>query len=158
VPADAGPLQLLRYIKVAPFRQFRQLKADDNRESQIDLLVAVFRGIASPGYPFPEQWAREAAAISHDRSPRDPTSTQRQLAAGRAQKIPPISGIKVPTLVIAGADDPLIRLKGSRDTAARIPGARLVAYPGMGHNLPEELWPEIIDEICATAGVGAARS
>jgi pimeloyl-ACP methyl ester carboxylesterase len=155
VPADANPLLLLRYIKIAPFRQFRQLKAHDNRESQIDLLVAVFRGIASPGYPFPEQWAREAAAISHDRSPRDPTSTQRQLAAGRAQKIPPISGIRVPTLVIAGADDPLIRLKGSQDTAARIPGARLVAYPGMGHNLPEELWPEIIDEICATTGVSA---
>ena len=41
-----------------------RLKADDSRESQIELLVSVFRGISSPGYPFPEQWAREAAAIS----------------------------------------------------------------------------------------------
>jgi hypothetical protein len=23
----------------------------------------------------------------------------------------------------------------------------------MGHNLPEELWPQIIDEICAVTGV-----
>ncbi len=91
VPADAGPLQLLRYIKFGPFRQFRTLRADDSRESQIELLVSIFRVFASPGYPFPERWVREAAAISHDRSPRDPTSTQRQLAAGRAQKIPPIS-------------------------------------------------------------------
>jgi pimeloyl-ACP methyl ester carboxylesterase len=120
--------------------------------------VAVYRAISSPGYPFPEQWARQAAEISHDRSPRDPTSTQRQLAAGRAQRIPPISGISVPTLVISGADDPLIKLKGGQDTAARIPGARFVTYPGMGHNLPEELWPRIIDEICTTTGVGVRRS
>jgi len=153
VPADSSPLRLLSYIKFGTFRQFRRLKADDTRESQIELLVSVYRAIASPGFPFPEKWAREAAAISHDRSPRDPTSTQRQLAAGRAQKIPPLSRITAPTLVISGEDDPLIKVQGGRDTAARIPGARFVSYPGMGHNLPEELWPQIIDEICAVAGV-----
>ena len=153
VPADSGSLQLLSYIKFGAFRQFRRLKADDTRESQIELLVSVYRGIASPGFPFPEKWAREAAEISHDRSPRDPTSTQRQLAAGRAQKILPISRITVPTLVISGEDDPLIKPKGGRDTAARIPGAKFVSYPGMGHDLPEELWPRIVDEICAVTGV-----
>jgi pimeloyl-ACP methyl ester carboxylesterase len=153
VPADSGSLQLLSYIKFGAFRQFRRLKADDTRESQIELLVSVYRGIASPGFPFPEKWAREAAEISHDRSPRDPTSTQRQLAAGRAQKIPPISRITAPTLVISGEDDPLIKPKGGRDTAARIPGAKFVSYPGMGHDLPEELWPQIVDEICAVTGV-----
>jgi pimeloyl-ACP methyl ester carboxylesterase len=153
VPADSGSPRLLSYIKFGTFRQFRRLKADDTRESQIELLVSVYRAIASPGFPFPEKWAREAAEISHDRSPRDPTSTQRQLAAGRAQKIPPISQITAPTLVISGEDDPLIKPKGGRDTAARIPGAKFVTYPGMGHNLPEELWPQIVDEICAVAGV-----
>ena len=153
VPADSGSVQLMSYIKFGAFREFRRLKADDSRESQIELLVSVYRAIASPGFPFPEKWAREAAEISHDRSPRDPTSTQRQLAAGRAQKIPPISRITAPALVISGEDDPLIKPKGGRDTAARIPGARCVSYPGMGHNLPEELWPQIIDEICAVTGV-----
>ncbi|HKG49263.1 MAG TPA: alpha/beta hydrolase, partial [Actinomycetales bacterium] len=90
--------------------------------------------------------------ISHDRSPRDPTSTQRQLAAGRAQKFPPLSSITAPTLVIAGEDDPLLRTRGGRDTAAWIPHARFVSYPGMGHNLPEELWRDIIEEIRAVAG------
>ena len=158
VPADASPLRLLSYIRFGVFRRFRRLKADDTRESQIELLVSVYRAIASPGFPFPEQWAREAAAISHDRSPRDPTATQRQLAAGRAQKIPPLSGITAPTLVISGEDDPLIKVKGGRDTAARIPGARFVSYPGMGHNLPEELWPRIIDEIAAVSGVQPRQS
>jgi pimeloyl-ACP methyl ester carboxylesterase len=148
----------MSYIKFGAFRQFRRLKADDSRESQIELLVSVYRAIASPGFPFPEEWARATAAISHDRSPRDPTATQRQLAAGRAQKVPPISQIAVPALVISGEDDPLIKPKGGRDTAARIPGARFVSYPGMGHNLPEELWPQIIDEICAVTGVQPRQS
>ena len=49
VPADARPLQMLRYIKFGTFRQFRTLRADDSRESQIELLVSVYRAIASPG-------------------------------------------------------------------------------------------------------------
>lgn len=158
VPADSGSLQLMSYIKFGAFRQFRRLKADDTRESQVELLVSVYRAISSPGFPFPEKWAREAAEISHDRSPRDPTSTQRQLAAGRAQKIPPISRITAPTLVISGEDDPLIKPKGGRDTAARILGAKFVSYPGMGHHLPEELWPQIVDEICAVTGVPPIQS
>jgi pimeloyl-ACP methyl ester carboxylesterase len=158
VPADSGSLRLMSYIKFGAFREFRRLKADDTRESQIELLVSVYRAISSPGFPFPEKWAREAAEISHDRSPRDPTSTQRQLAAGRAQKLPPISRITAPTLVISGEDDPLIKPKGGRDTAARIPGAKFVSYPGMGHNLPEELWPQIVDELCAVAGIAPGRS
>lgn len=158
VPADSGSLQLMSYIKFGAFRQFRRLKADDTRESQVELLVSVYRAISSPGFPFPEKWAREAAEISHDRSPRDPTSTQRQLAAGRAQKIPPISRITAPTLVISGEDDPLIKPKGGRDTAARIPGAKFVSYPGMGHHLPEELWPQIVDEICAVTGIPPIQS
>lgn len=158
VPADSGSLQLMSYIKFGAFRQFRRLKADDTKESQVELLVSVYRAISSPGFPFPEKWAREAAEISHDRSPRDPTSTQRQLAAGRAQKIPPISRITAPTLVISGEDDPLIKPKGGRDTAARIPGAKFVSYPGMGHHLPEELWPQIVDEICAVTGIPPIQS
>jgi pimeloyl-ACP methyl ester carboxylesterase len=58
----------------------------------------------------------------------------------------------------AWEDDPLIKPKGGRDTAARIPGAKFVSYPGMGHNLPEELWPQIIGEICAVTGITPRQS
>jgi pimeloyl-ACP methyl ester carboxylesterase len=153
VPADASSLRLLTYIHFGIFPKFMRLKAPNTRAGQIEVLVSVYRAIASPGFPFPEKWARETAAISHDRSPRDPTSTQRQIAAGRAQKLPPISGITAPTLVISGRDDPLIKSKGGRDTARRIPGARFVCYQGMGHNLPQELWPDVIGEIGEITGV-----
>jgi pimeloyl-ACP methyl ester carboxylesterase len=36
---------------------------------------------------------------------------------------------------------------GGHATAAAIPGAGLVLIPGMGHNLPEDAWPPIIDAI-----------
>ena len=158
LPVDAGPLRTMTYIKFGIFPRLMRIKPGGTREEQIEALVSIFRAMASPGFPFPEQWARQAATISHDRSPRDPTSTQRQLAAGRAQKLGPLSSITAPTLVISGKDDPLVRSSGGRDTAARIPRARFVAYPGMGHNLPEEIWPAIIEEIRAVAGSSATTS
>jgi hypothetical protein len=36
---------------------------------------------------------------------------------------------------------------GGEATAEAIPGAKLVTVPGMGHDLPPELWPQFIDEI-----------
>jgi pimeloyl-ACP methyl ester carboxylesterase len=142
------------YIKFGVFAKLRRIKPGRTREQQIDNLVEMFRTFASPGYPFPEDWVRSVAEVSHDRSPRDPTSTQRQIAAGRAQKSPPISGIHVPVLVFCGRDDPIIKPKASQDIAARIPGATLVIYPGMGHALPEELWPDVVNRIAALAGLG----
>ena len=153
VPADVSGAGAMRYIKFGIFAKLRKIKPGATREQEIDNLVEIFRTFASPGYPFPEDWVRSVATVSHDRSPRDPTSTQRQLAAGRAQKIPAISGISVPTLVLCGEDDPLIKPKGSKDIAARIPGATLVTYPGMGHALPEEVWPDIVARVAALAGL-----
>lgn len=154
VPADSSGLKAMTYIKFSVFRKLRKIKPATTREGDIDNLVEMFRAFgSSPGYPFAEEWARSVAAISHDRSPRDPKSTQRQLAAGRAQKIPAIEGIKVPTLVFCGEDDPIIKPRASRDISARIPGAKLITYPGMGHSLPAELWPDIVQRIATLAGL-----
>nr|WP_284289285.1 hypothetical protein [Angustibacter aerolatus] len=45
-----------------------------------------------PGYPFPEAWAREAARTSHRRSPRDPSTTQRQARGRPRPRLPPPRG------------------------------------------------------------------
>jgi pimeloyl-ACP methyl ester carboxylesterase len=60
--------------------------------------------------------------------------------------------VKLPTTVIHGRDDPLVPFRGGRATAAAIPGARLIAIPGMGHDLPREVWPQIVDAVVETAG------
>ena len=62
-----------------------------------------------------------------------------------------LSQIETPTLVIHGADDPLVPLAAGRDTARAIPGARLVVIERMGHTLPMAVWPQVIDEIAAIA-------
>lgn len=143
LPVTAHPLKVLSYIRFGVFREFRRLGSSD----EVDTLVAIYRAIASPGYPFPSEWARATAELSVSRAPRDPRTTQRHLAATRAMKLPPLSTLAAPTLVVSGEDDPLIKVKAGRDTAAAIPGATFVGYPGMGHNLPEELWGDVIDRI-----------
>ena len=51
--------------------------------------------------------------------------------------------------MIHGKDDPLVPLAGGIDTHAAIPGARLEVFEGMGHDLPEPLWPAIVRHISA---------
>ena len=50
-----------------------------------------------------------------------------------------LKSVRVPTLVLHGADDPLIPLACGKDTADSIPGAELVVVPGMGHDFSEAL-------------------
>jgi pimeloyl-ACP methyl ester carboxylesterase len=59
--------------------------------------------------------------------------------------------VRLPTPVLHGGQDPIINVKAGRASAAAIPGARLVVYPEMGHDLPRELWPSMVDEIAALA-------
>jgi len=67
--------------------------------------------------------------------------------------------ISAPTVVIHGRADRLMRPAGGRAIAAAIPGARLVLFDGMGHDLPEPLWDPIIAELDSTfSGVTMATS
>jgi pimeloyl-ACP methyl ester carboxylesterase len=152
-PADAGLLRSLRYVKLGVLREFRKLPKATTPEQKIDNEIAIYRTQASPGYPFPEEWVREAATLSHRRAPRDPRATQRHLAAGRAVKLPSLAGITAPTLVVAGADDPMLKPSAGRDLAGRIPGAELVVYPGVGHDWPEAIWDDVIARMPRSAAV-----
>ncbi|BCY09928.1 alpha/beta fold hydrolase [Actinoplanes sp. L3-i22] len=143
-PATAGLLGTLRHLKFGIFREIRKLPRATTPQEKVEYLIATYRLQASPGYPFPEEWVREVATLSEQRAPYDPGTTQRHLAAGRATRLPPLSGITAPTLVVSGADDPMVKVSGGRALAAQIPGARFVLYPGVGHDLPEAIWDDMI--------------
>ena len=117
-----------------------------------DRAVAVYRVIGSPGYPLDEV-GLSARGREAFRRANDPAGVARQLAAIHASgdRTEPLAGLAVPTLVLHGEDDPLIQPEGGRATAAAIPGARLVTYPGMGHDLPQALWPALVEEITTHA-------
>jgi pimeloyl-ACP methyl ester carboxylesterase len=127
-----------------------------NREEAMERAVTVNRVIGSPSYPADEAAVKERARRAWDRD-HDPEGVARQLLAimAQADRTRPLRDLRVPTLVVHGEADPLVDVTGGRATAAAIPGARLVVIPGMGHDLPVELWPQIVSAIVDNAARAA---
>ena len=120
------------------------------REARIAHTMNVWRIIGSqPVYAADDEELRRVATAIVDRAPYDPVGIARQLVAILAS--PPrnemLRNVKAPTLVIHGADDPLVHVDGGKDTAASIPGARLKIVPGMGHDFSSKLVPVYLREI-----------
>ena len=122
-----------------------------DREAYIRDFVATWKLIGSPAYHDPPR-LREIAGRCHQRGIH-PAGSARQLAAivTTRDRTPALRNLKIPTTVIHGDVDPLVLPSGGRATAAAIPGARLVMMPGMGHDMPPQLWETFLDEIEATA-------
>jgi pimeloyl-ACP methyl ester carboxylesterase len=125
-----------------------QKPKDSSREAIIENAIRVNKIIGSPGYPRTDDAVRAEAIEGFDRS---------YYPAGFARHFGAILGtgslrrydreIEAPTVVIHGKADKLMRPFGGRAVARAISGARLVMYDGMGHELPEELWDDIIGEL-----------
>ncbi|MDN5856848.1 MAG: alpha/beta fold hydrolase, partial [Actinomycetia bacterium] len=59
-----------------------------------------------------------------------------------------VAAITAPTLVLHGTEDPLFEIGHGEALAAEIPGARLVALPGVGHQMPPpQVWDVVITGI-----------
>lgn len=98
----------------------------------------------SPGYPETEAERWQAAEAVYDRC-YFPEGVARQLLAAveDGSRVARLAGIRVPALVIHGADDVLILPEHGEDTARAIPGAEFQLVAGMGHNIPDALAPDI---------------
>jgi pimeloyl-ACP methyl ester carboxylesterase len=118
----------------------------------IDSSVKASRVIGSPAYPADEKTLRANAERDVKRS-NYPAGFARQMAAVVVcgDRRSELKKITAPTLVIHGLDDPLVPVQGGRDTAANIKGAQLLEIPGMGHDLPVELYRQIADAITGHA-------
>ena len=117
------------------------------REEVVERAAQIF-GVIGTKYEGAEQYIRERAGQSFDRG-HDTSGAGRQLGAiiasgDRTQKL---GQIEVPTLVIHGTDDKMIKPSGGRATAAAIPGAELMIIDGMGHDLARPFWPRLIEAI-----------
>lgn len=118
------------------------------REAAIENSVKNGRLFSSPRY-FDESKSRAYAAAAYDRA-FYPEGAMRQMAAIRASgpRGPELlNNLRVPTLVIHGRADQLIMPIGGERTAELIPGANLLVLNDMAHDLPEPLWPLIVDAI-----------
>lgn len=122
--------------------------AATSREEAIERTVRVGKVIGSPGYPAADEEARAKAAEGYDRS-FYPEGVARQMAAiaAHGNRRPSLEGLELPALVIHGAADPLVRVEGGHDTHHALKGSKLKVVDGMGHDLPEPLWQEIVEAI-----------
>lgn len=122
-----------------------------NRDEAVERGVSAGRIISSKVH-FDEAKAARRAGEAYDRA-FDPKGVQRQLAAilSQADRTPALADVTAPTLVIHGKGDPLVTLSGGEATAKAVPGSELRVLEEMGHDLPEPLWPEIVDAIVANA-------
>lgn len=118
-------------------------------DQRLEAGVETFRLIS--GSHFDEADARRSILEGVARSGDDREGTARQTAAIGASpdRTPGLRQLTMPALVIHGLEDPLVMPSGGIATAKAIPGARLLMFPDMGHNLPNHRWPEVFDAIVA---------
>ena len=133
-------------------------KPPKTREESGDAVVRLFRVIGSPGFYRDEAILRDIGERSFDRGP-SPAGMARQLGAVMASgsRYKQLRYLDVPTLVVHGTEDPLIRPAAGRATARAIPGARLEMIHGMGHDLAGGIWPLLVDRVSALVS-GAGHS
>lgn len=116
--------------------------------SVVEHYVHLFAVIGSPGFPTDEAELRARLERGLRRN-FHPAGNARQLHAILAcgDRSALLRQVTAPTLVIHGADDPLVPLECGKDTARKIAGAKLQVVAGMGHDLPPGLYPILVAAI-----------
>jgi pimeloyl-ACP methyl ester carboxylesterase len=117
------------------------------RDAYADHIARVARVIGSKTH-FDEGAVRARALAGFDRA-YYPEGAVRQTGAVMAEtsRAEALTQLRVPTLVIHGRQDPLIGCAAGERTAQLIPSASLLILDTAGHDLPEPLWPEIVDAV-----------
>jgi pimeloyl-ACP methyl ester carboxylesterase len=121
-------------------------------EEAAQRMMRVLRAIGSRTYPLDEAWIRDVS-LRHMQRRNNPPGAARQLVAivASGDRTAKVKRIKVPTLVIHGDEDPLLRLPCGQETARVIResggNVELEIYKGMGHDLPFPLLPQIAERI-----------
>jgi pimeloyl-ACP methyl ester carboxylesterase len=127
-------------------------EAPRERERYADHIVKVFETIGSPAYPDQAERIRGHALAAYDRgNSRAGVARQLHAITSSGDRSRKLRGVRAPTVVIHGTEDPLVRPGAGKSVAEAIPDARLVMVPGMGHDLPPEVWPVVAGELVANA-------
>jgi pimeloyl-ACP methyl ester carboxylesterase len=145
MPSDVSGIGGGRYVHFGLLAKLARAKFPEGRDGDIQLSLMLARELASPGYPFDEDAAREWIERDVDSGPRDTKAQSRQV--GAPWHGPKLRELHKPVLVLHGDRDPILRVSAARASAKAIDGARLVILPGVGHDLPAPLWPDIAREV-----------
>ena len=156
MPSDAVGIRGGRYVRFGTLARLARAKVPEGRDGDIQFSLMLAREMASPAYPFDEDAAREWIEREADSGPRDNKAQSRQV--GAPWHGPKLRELHKPVLVLHGDRDPILRVSAARATTKAIDGARLVILPGVGHDLPAPLWPQIAREVRQLADQAAATA
>jgi pimeloyl-ACP methyl ester carboxylesterase len=126
---------------------------EQDLEAYLAQMIRRSRIFESPAWPASDGELREKLLAAYRRA-YNPDGAQRHMAAigVDGDRTEGLRTLKIPALVIHGAEDPLVNPSAGRATANAIPGATLKIIPGMGHDLPPALYDVVADAIAAVAG------
>lgn len=136
-----------------PLPQWRAILAliqpmPEDKEAHIAQSRKVWQLFNGPAYPLDIGRHRLQIEMAQERG-YHPQGTARQLAAigASGSRRQALQQVDIPSLVIHGDADPLVPLEGGIDTAESLPNAKLHIIPGLGHAMPPEVWPLVIELI-----------
>ena len=128
-----------------------------DREGFIDRRVVEEQALAGAGYQTDEAELRAAVLRAVERA-YDPDALVRQETmslvghlSSADYRFANLESIGAPTIVVHGDDDPLVPVEAAYDLEARIPGSELRVIPGLGHQVPVEVVPDVVDAIVTVA-------
>ena len=129
-----------------------KVPAPETREERIAVGLWAKQKLMGPDDPFDRDHEERRIIAAIDRA-YHPAGFVRQLQAIMAAhgRLARLAQLRVPALVIHGEADILVPVDNGRNVAAAIPGARLLEIPGMGHDIPKRVWPQVVEAIAELA-------
>jgi pimeloyl-ACP methyl ester carboxylesterase len=114
------------------------------RQGYIDWNIGLVRAVGGAAAEGPDDYLREIAGRMFDRGINE-DGMRRQVCAAYAapDRLPALTGVTAPTLVIHGDDDPLIHPEASKEIAEAVPEAKYHAIAGMGHGILQPVWSQL---------------
>ena len=111
-----------------------------------DGVVEIYRQLTGSRFPFNEKKFREKLKLVVEHG-NNPFALHGAAVGASPDRTSRLQEIKVPTLVIHGTEDAILPLDHGIAVADGIADSKRMIMEGVGHEIPEELLPEIISEI-----------
>ena len=111
-----------------------------------DGVVEIYRQLTGSRFPFNEKKFREKLKLVIEHG-NNPFALHGAAVGASPDRTSRLHEIKVPTLIIHGTEDAILPLDHGIALAEGITHSKRMIMDGVGHEIPEELLPEIINEI-----------
>ena len=140
-PTNGPSFKVIRLLQERAFK-------NATKEERIDRAVRLVSTIGMKGYNYNTEEFKDEVGQSIDRS-KDDTGFIRQMAAilGTRNRIKKVNNIKIPTLIIHGDIDPLVKPKNAFHSQKLIPNSKLLMIENMGHLIEEPVFNKFKDEL-----------